>query len=239
MLPIYRIAGLTVNLENRGGRTEKQAKPYLCQTPCAPEEADITIHVSEERISQMVKEHPEMNRDDWEYMLTGSDFYTALLAYNGIMLHASCVVADGVAYAFSADSGTGKSTHTSLWLKYLGERAYMLNDDKPALREIDGTIYACGTPWSGKYDYSAPEMIPLGGICFIKRGTENRIKPAAVKDAVFQLFSQTLRKLKQENMERLLDVMESIFAKVPLYELECDISEEAFLTSYQTMTKKD
>lgn len=91
-------------------------------------------------------EHPEMNRDDWYYMLTGSDFYTQLLKFRGILLHSSCVVVDGAAYAFSADSGTGKSTHTALWLKHFGNRAYMLNDDKPAIRLVGDRVYACGTP---------------------------------------------------------------------------------------------
>ena len=57
-----------------------------------------------------MKAHPELVQDDWEYMLTGSDFYTQLIKYNGFLLHSSCIVVDNVAYAFSADSGTGKSS---------------------------------------------------------------------------------------------------------------------------------
>lgn len=123
-----------------------------------------------------MKEHPELVQDDWEYMLTGSDFYTELIKYNGILLHSSCVVVDDYAYVFSADSGTGKSTHTQLWLEHFGDRAYILNDDKPAIRLIDGKVYACGTPWSGKYDYSTPKIVELAGICFLQRSETNWIK---------------------------------------------------------------
>ena len=175
-MAICDIAGLKVDIKNIKGRTEKQAVPYYSASQSENQKADITINVTPERIKAAMAEHPELNNDDWEYMLTGSDFYTALIDFDGILLHSSCVAVDGVAYAFSADSGTGKSTHTQLWLKHFGDRAHIVNDDKPAIRFIDGKVYACGTPWSGKYDYSTPEILPLGGICFLERSKTNQIK---------------------------------------------------------------
>lgn len=233
-MAFYDIAGLKVEIKNPTGRTEKQAIPYLCreQTGITP---DIVIDVDEQRIQNAMAEHPELNQDDWAYMLTGSDFYTQLLKFDGILLHSSCVVVDDYAYAFSADSGTGKSTHTNLWLEHFGERAYILNDDKPAIRIINGQVFACGTPWSGKYDYSTPKIVPLAGICFLDRAEENTIKKADTKKAVFNIFAQTVRKLGPNAMERLFDVLETIFEHVPLYELGCNISEEAVLTSYNAM----
>ena len=63
-----------------------------------------------------MKAHPELVQDDWEYMLTGSDFYTQLIKYNGFLLHSSCIVVDNVAYAFSADSGTASQPIPSFGL---------------------------------------------------------------------------------------------------------------------------
>lgn len=236
-MPIYNIAGLTVKINNCGGRTEKQGAAYLSDNQDENQYIDIDINVTPERVKNAMAEHPELNQDDWEYMLTGSDFYTDVIAYDGILLHSSCIVVDGVAYAFSADSGTGKSTHTQLWLKRFGDRAYMLNDDKPCIREIDGRVYACGTPWSGKYDYSTPEIVPLGGICFLQRSEDNWIRPAETKKAVFNIFSQTVRKLGPNAMNKLFDVLDAIFEKVPLYELGCNISDEAVETSYSAMKR--
>ena len=204
-MPFYDIAGLTVRMNNCGGRSEKQAIPYLAKNQDPEQHFDIDINVDKKRVEIAMREHPELNANDWEYMLTGSDFYTDLIKFNGILLHSSCVVVDGVAYAFSADSGTGKSTHTQLWLKHFGDRAYILNDDKPAIREIDGKIYACGTPWSGKYDYSVPKVVPLAGICFLERSEDNWIKPAETSKAIFNIFSQTIRKLGTNAMEDLFD----------------------------------
>ena len=233
-MAIYDIAGLKVDLKNTSGRTGKQALPYLADNQDETE-ADITIDVTPKRIENAMAEHPELNQGDWEYMLTGSDFYTQLIKYKGILLHSSCIVVDGWAYAFSADSGVGKSTHTQLWLKHFSDRAHMLNDDKPAIRIIDGRVYACGTPWSGKYDYSTPEIVPLAGICFISRGEENRIKKADTSKAIYNIFAQTVRKLGADAMENLFDVLDEIFKKVPIWDLECNISDEAVLTSYNAM----
>ena len=238
-MAIYDIAGLKVNIVNAKGRTEKQARPYLSDNQDENQHIDIVIDVDEKRVLRSMEEHPELVQDDWEYMITGSDFYTELLRFGGILLHSSCIVVDDMAYAFSADSGTGKSTHTQLWLKHFGDRAYMLNDDKPAIRLIGDTVYACGTPWSGKYDYSTPKVVKLAGICFLERSENNWIRKANTSKAVYNIFSQTVRNINAQKMENLFDVLEQIFAKVPLYELGCNISEEAFQTSYNAMKKSE
>ena len=236
-MAVYDIAGLKVNIINPTGRTEKQSRAYLAENQDENQHIDITINVDEQRVINAMKEHPELRQDDWEYMLTGSDFYTELIKFGGILLHSSCIVVDDMAYAFSADSGVGKSTHTQLWLKHFGDRAYMLNDDKPAIRIIDGEVYACGTPFSGKYDYSTPKNVKLAGICFLERSETNFIKKADTSKAVFNIFSQTVRRLSSEGMENLFDVLEEIFAKVPIFEFGCNISDDAVLTSYNAMKK--
>lgn len=238
-MPIYDIAGLKVNIVEPTGRTQKQSVPYLAENQDENQRIDMNINIDEKRVLAAMAEHPELVQDDWEYMLTGSDFYTELIKFGGILLHSSCVVVDDRAYAFSADSGTGKSTHTQLWLKHFGDRAYMLNDDKPAIRLIDGEVYACGTPFSGKYDYSTPKVVKLAGICFLERSENNWIKKADTSKAVFNIFSQTVRKLNADRMNNLFDVIEKIFAQVPLYELGCNMNDDAVLTSYNAMKAAD
>lgn len=237
-MPIYDIAGLKVEMAPHGGRTDKQAVPYLAADQSEGQHADIRINVDDKRVEEAMREHPELNQDDWKYMLTGSDFYTSVLKFDGILLHSSCIVVDGVAYAFSADSGTGKSTHTQLWLKRFGDRAHILNDDKPCIRKIDGKIYACGTPWSGKYDYSTPAVVPLGGICFLSRSETNQIKPADTGRAIYNIFSQTIRRLGENGMNKLMDNLNELFKLVPIYDLGCNMSDEAVLCSYNAMKRE-
>ena len=74
-------------------------------------------------------------------------------------------------------SGTGKSTHTALWLKNFAPRASIINDDKPAIRIQKDGIFVYGTPWSGKTDQNKNVKVPLQGIAFLERGEENSITP--------------------------------------------------------------
>ncbi|MEG1578660.1 MAG: hypothetical protein RR336_07840, partial [Oscillospiraceae bacterium] len=155
----YTIADLTVEMDATG-RTAQQAAAYLAagETPPA-----MTVSCDP---AAVLARNPELgNLDDAFYLGTGADFARKLLAFDGLQLHASALAYRGSAYLFSGPSGLGKSTHTALWQRLFG--AELLNDDKPALRRIDGTWQAYGTPWSGKDDKSKPERYPLGGICFL------------------------------------------------------------------------
>lgn len=228
MATYYKIAGLTVQMDSFG-RTVEQAKPYLCEAA----QPQIVIH-SDWQALQAVQ--PHLSKDDCEYMYTGSVFYRNLLQHDGFLLHSSAVVVDGKAYLFSAPCGTGKSTHTKLWLQVFGDRAYILNDDKPALRLEDGVWYAYGTPWSGKHDISANSRVPLAGICFLQRGEKNVIRPFGGSKAVFAFLEQTARPPETALRERLMDLMQKLMETVPVWHLECNMDPEAAVVSYEAMS---
>ena len=66
---------------------------------------------------------------------------------------------------FTAKSGTGKSTHTRYWLEAFGNRAAIINDDKPFIRLDTPAPMICGAPWSGKHGLDTNLSVPLAGIC--------------------------------------------------------------------------
>ena len=227
----YKIAGLTVAMDSYG-RTVRQAVPYETDPVKTP---DIVIRSDAESFHKL---HPNMCLEDCEYMMTGASFYRELLRFDGMLLHASAVAADGKAYLFSAPSGTGKSTHTGLWQQVYGkDRVQMLNDDKPAIRLLDGTFYAYGTPWSGKYDISMNAGFPLGGICVVRRGEENTIRRLEPGDSIFQIMDQTFRSQSPELIEKLLILMDKLLTTVPIWELHCNMDPEAAKVSFEAMTK--
>lgn len=239
-MAVYNIAGLRVKMKCRpGGRIEKQAAAYLDENQ-NDENIDITIDVSDERIREFTEKNMPSTENEWEYVLTGADFYNALVNFDGMVLHSSCVVHDGFAYAFSAHSGTGKSTHTQLWLKHFNDtNTYILNDDKPALRILDDQIYAFGTPWSGKRNISVNTGVPLKSICFIDRAEQNSIKRIDIKKAIFNVLDQTTRQLDTAPMNKLFDFMDKIFEKVKMYEMGCNMTDEAVQVSYTRMSEDD
>ncbi len=224
----YKIANLLVKMDSFG-RTVAQAEKYLAE----PGEPDVVIRSNR----GLVKERaPHLSDDDCEYLATGGSFYQQLLSFDGMMLHASAVVMDGKAYLFTANSGTGKSTHTGLWLRQFGERAWLLNDDKPALRLENGLWYAYGTPWSGKHDLSRNEGAVLAGICCLSRGETNSICPLDTKTAIFRILEQTARPPVYQLREKLLELMDSLITKVPIWTMACNMEPEAALMSYQAMS---
>ena len=93
----------------------------------------------------------------------------ALIGKDTLMLHGSTVAVDGQAYLFTAPCGTGKSTHTRLWREVFGDRAVMVNDDKPFLKITDGAVIACGSPWTGKHGLGSNVSFPMKGICILSR----------------------------------------------------------------------
>lgn len=226
----YRIAGLRVRMESFG-RTATQAEPYRAEFEGEP---DLLVTGDPEPLQLR---QPHLSLDDCEYLTTGGSFYRQLLLHNGMMLHASAVVMDGFAYLFSAPCGTGKSTHTSLWMEAFGtDRVTMLNDDKPALRLEDGRWYAYGTPWSGKHDVSANLRAPLGGICVLRRGAENQISPYGGAKVVFDLLEQTARPYGGEARGRLLELLSALLETVPVWKLICTPTTDAALLAHGAMS---
>lgn len=227
----YLIAGLRVRMDT-WGRTEELAGPYLAE----PGDFDIKIYNDPSELQAL---QPHLSLDQCEYTTSGASFYIQLLHFDGLLLHASAIVMDGYAYLFSAPSGTGKSTHTGLWREAFGmERVQMLNDDKPALRRENGIWYAYGTPWSGKTGQNLNIKVPVAGICMLSRGEKNAIAPFTGVSAIHALLEQTVRPPRADRRARLLELLNQLFEDVPIWKMQCTISEDAARMAYEAMRPK-
>lgn len=229
----YKIAELNVTMEPKYEPLLSQSKAYLSERF---DRADAEVFVSEETYAKYRARYPEAEDSLIEYMETGSVFYHNLIRHGGFLLHASAVVLDDKAYLFSAPSGTGKSTHTSLWLKEF-PGAQILNDDKPAIRITEDGIFVYGTPWSGKTNLNLNRKVPLQGIAFLQRGEKNSITPLSSIKALEMILNQTVRPGKKESASGLLDLLDQVLKRIPIYQLTCNMEPEAAHTSYEAMVK--
>lgn len=180
---------------------------------------------------------PALDENDVDYMESGRQFYLRLLRYNGLMLHASAAALGGRAYLFSGPCGRGKSTHTRLWQQTFGEAVQVFNDDKPALRRLDGRWYAYGTPWCGKDGINLNQKWPLGGICFLEKSQENRIRRLSAAEALPLILAQTTYRLQPHSMELLLASLDSLLREIPVFLLENRPEEAAARLSFETMRR--
>lgn len=228
---IYTIAGIKVDMEPKYPRLQKQGKAYITEDT---DNVNIRMRVSDEFLQEKHKEYPHLDLEACEYMWLGSEFYNALIEFDGFLLHSSAVVYNGRAYLFSAPCGTGKSTHTQLWLKRF-DGAYILNDDKPAIRWNGSGFIVSGTPFSGKSDLNVNASVPLGGICALERGEKNSIEVIGAEEALFRIMNQTVRPNDERRMEKLLSLLDRLISVQPIYKLHCNMDIEAAEVAYNAM----
>ncbi len=156
--------------------------------------------------------------------------------YDTILFHGSCVAVDGVGYLFTAKSGTGKSTHTRLWRELLGDRAVMVNDDKPLIRIRDaGAATVYGTPWDGKHRLSTNIAVPLKALCLLERAEQNTIRPVTRGEAYPMLLQQVYRPMDSMAMSKTLTLIDRLTASVSLWRLGCNTEIEAARVAYDAM----
>ncbi len=227
----YKIAGLIVEMDVKYDRLKEYAEPYLYK---GREKPDMTLELKEEALLRAKSHYPNLSESDLEYLLYGILFYDRLLDFGGMMLHASAVGLEKRAYLFSANSGVGKSTHTAYWTE-LYKNAVIINDDKPALRFVDGELYVYGTPFSGKHNKSVNSRFLLGGICFLTRGSENEIESITPAEALQYILKQSISSYHADRVAKKLQIMDKVLANAKLYKMKCINDISAAKVSYEKM----
>ena len=146
---------------------------------------------------------------------------------SALEMHASVVMHGGRGFLFLGRSGTGKSTHSGLWLKYI-DGTELLNDDNPILRIVDGCVRVYGSPWSGKTPCYKAQDVPVGAIVRLNQAKKNHITRLSTVAAYASVMSscsgyRPFRELTDAQHETL-----SVIAMdVPCYQLDCLPDEAA------------
>jgi len=158
------------------------------------------------------------------------------LMHNRLLMHGACIAYGGKGYIFVAPSGTGKTTHVKLWQRMLGERAAIVNGDKPIL-SLGEEILAFGTPWNGKENLGSPGAVPLAAIAELRQAEENSISPMKKADAFSCLYRQSyMLGADAELQSRIIAVVRTLIDRIPVYQLRCNMEEAAFTCAFETLT---
>ena len=226
---------LNIKIKSIYDYTYDFCREYICDgTP------DFAVETTEEKIDA------EINTVDFgpsrgyaESICIYREIAEKLPEFNRCVFHGAVLEYNNKGFIFTAPSGTGKTTHIRLWKKFLGDKVSIVNGDKPILHiEKDGVI-AYATPYAGKEKYQNHSSVQLCGICIIKRGKENRIEKVKAGDYLTEIITQMYMPFEPEHSIKTLELLDTLLKTVPLYVLHCDISEEAFKTSFGELVNED
>lgn len=232
----YKIADFNVEVTDEKGNWYRKLDNYKADFPVA----DFTIDITEEDIEE------QKNSIDIEYPSDGFYKFSACLkkltenalSKNAFMLHSACFDVDGVGVAFSANSGTGKTTHMLLWQKLLGDKMVVVNGDKPMIRFFDDepqTPYAYGTPWNGKEKFGKNMRTKLQHICFIERSKTNYVEEMKKEDAINLIFKQVYMPKNPVSMTLTMQLVDRLLSCCKLWKIHCNMELEAAEVAYNTI----
>lgn len=226
-MSVFKIADIAFEIESKNKEVMRFLAPYACD-----ERAQAEIKISDEDIEY--ERRFGCNTDGFALEATAilrKVCDTLLYRFDGMFLHAATVIYDGGAYAFSAPSGTGKTTHILKWKKLFGDKARILNGDKLFLRCRGGDIVAYGNPWQGKEDLGENLNCPLKSIFVIKRDETNFVKKLSAIEALVSLVDSTLFPKDRDGRNKQLDFLEKLVSNVKVFELHCNLEDEAVYTA--------
>lgn len=163
-----------------------------------------------------------------------NNFLMMLYAFNAarhhtLLMHASVIACGDRGYLFLGKSGTGKSTHTSLWLKHFPD-CHLLNDDNPVvhINTTDGTATVFGSPWSGKTPCYRNESVSVGAFVRLEQAPQNQIeRESTVRAFAALLPSCSCLKQDKEVYGGVVETVTALASLTPVYHLKCLPDREA------------
>lgn len=149
-----------------------------------------------------------------------------LICKNQVVLHCAYTEYKGEAILFSAPSETGKTTQANLWEIYRDSRT--INGDRALLRKQGEKWVAQGWPVCGTSGVCINETFPIRAIVMLSQAKENQVQKIGGREAFAQVYSQmTVNRWNREDSIQTMNLLMDLLERVPVYHLQCDISEEA------------
>lgn len=175
-----------------------------------------------------------------EYNVVYREVVNYLSKFNIHVMHGVLLKIHNSGLLFTAPSGTGKSTHAMLWKEKFGREVSIINGDKPLLKLQPDGIMAYGSPWNGKERIGCSDQVPLRKICIVQRYSQNTLTSLDwnAETITYFLTKGIVHGIHHSIIDNL-KWLKVISNYVSLYELKCNISEEAVNTAYTGMFKFD
>ena len=234
------LADLIIQIENRFDYVRELCREYITVKQCP---ADLSISASAQEVRRERGRMADIiiSEEEAESVIIYEKISNALPAFDAFVMHSSVVEVDGKAYCFAGGCGVGKSTHTRYWKSVLGDRLTIINGDKPIYRFRNDQLLAYGTPWCGKENWQKNTSAPLAAVCLLAQGEENEVFPVDP----FTLLGEISRNFhlpgdNQVEIARLMELIDRMVTRVPVYRLRCknDVSAAETAIAYFGLQKE-
>ena len=230
----FSVAGVILDVSCCFRSTYNHCREFLVQDDSAAQcriiitmediEAERALQLSKKEAGQSLQ---ASTAEALEFLVLCRKTAELLPHHGAVLFHGSSLAFDGQGVLFTATSGTGKSTHSSIWRKVYQDRVEMVNDDKPFLKVSGSDVYVCGSPWMGKHRLGAGVCVPLKAICVLNRGVENQVHSISAREALPMLIQQTYRPEKPDALICSMGILDAISRNTSLYSIFCNMQAEA------------
>lgn len=233
----YYIADMIVEFQNRYDYLDNQCHSYLCNKT-APAEVSVLVTEDELRQERILSDRDYSN-GYLESVCAYRKLCIAMTGHDGMLLHSSVISVNGRGIAFLAPSGTGKTTHTVMWKRLLGDQCTIINGDKPIVRFFDGVPYAYGTPWAGKENLATNAKVRLTDLCFICRDDEDSVQSLTPAECIDKTMIQILRPKEPAAALKTLELVDKLLHSCRLWQVNCTPTVDAAKTAYTAIISKE
>lgn len=226
------VGGIPFRIHSHYNGVLQQLKDYITK-----EKPICDITIKEEEILRIKEEFDKTckyppTKSEIEMYAVRQVVSESILDFNCFQIHGAAFAVDNCGYIFTADSGTGKTTHMQLWLKNLNN-AYVVNGDQPIVKVVQN-IMVCGSPWCGKEGLNSNVAVPLKAIIIMERSNENSIVEISMSEALIELIRQVYRPSDSVKMSKTLQLLSALEGKVKFYRFKFDnFADDAFSVSYK------
>lgn len=232
---IVNFADIYIKIHTQYDYMEQLCKDYLSDQ----DYYDIEVYPSEDYMNK-VKDTALFTNEYCESLSLYEEIGKQLPQYNAFIMHGAAITYKDQALIFTAKSGTGKTTHIRLWKKYFKSDVDMINGDKPILRFYKEGVKVYGTPFCGKEQWHKNRSQYLSAICLIEQAKVNKIEKLKPADAMVPLYTQIyFSKTDEQSADQTISLFNQLLTQIPLYKLECNISEQAVITAYKGMINNE
>ena len=233
---VYRIAGWNEGITTIYEEFHDRSREYRHDGPAA-----FWVEMTREDIDRMragfAASGVQIAYPDsfYEHCMVRTRLAELLLPHGVLLFHGAAVAVDGAAYIFTAKSGTGKSTHAQYWRALFGERAVIINDDKPFLHMGADGVTVYGSPWAGKDHIQTNASAPVRAVCLLERSESNFITAISPGEAFPILYRETCLLDTAEHRRRQLALLDKLSRSVRLYRLGVNMTVDAARVAYEGM----